>query len=208
MQSQKISSYILAAAIVLLLPLVAIFEHKENPTWSTRLFAPAVVSEPNRHTPAITAGTFLPPIIQKNTTLTAAQNPVISSHMTEVAPTATLTINPGVNIYTHEYAGLLVKGSLTIAGTEAEPVTFTTNETNKVNQFWAGLITVSGGKTSINHARIAFASPAISCAQGSIVNLKNSQLEDGNTGIWQDSPNCSSEHITYKRIRDNIIIIK
>lgn len=205
MQSQKISSYLLVIAIVIVLPLAYVFEHKENNTWASRLIFPAFIDEENRHTPIVTSGTFLPPTVKENTTLTVAQNPVILSSTTTIPAGTSLTIQKGVVIYAHEYAALIVEGSLTIQGNEKQPVKISTNEKHDANKVWSGIITQPGGKTVIDQARISFASPAISCMAGSSVVIKNTRLEDGNAGIWQGSQTCTAENVTYKRIKDNII---
>jgi hypothetical protein len=205
MRSNTISSLLVASAIVIVVPLAMWIEHTENPTWTNRLALPSFKDEENRHTPLLTQGTFLPPTIPDTLTLTPAQNPVILTTVTHIPANSSLIIKPGVHIYAHEYAAIVVAGSLTMQGTATEPVTITTNEKHPSNQVWAGIITLSGGRTSIDQAHIAFASPAITCTAKSIVAITNSRLEDGNTGIFNASDNCRNDHITFKRIHDTII---
>lgn len=205
MQSQKISSYLLGIAIIVLLPLAFLIEHRENNTWVNRLIFPDFVSEENRHTPIITDGTFLPPVVSENTHLTVNQNPIILSGTTTVPKHVSLVIEPDTTIYAHEYATLIVEGTLIIQGTDKKPVTFTTNEKHPSNKVWSGIMTQAGGHTTIDHARLSFASPAISCVAGSQVAVKNTRLEDGNTGIWQASSTCTTEETTFKRIHDEYV---
>lgn len=205
MQSNHTSSTILAIAIILLIPLAMWVEREENFTWASRLIFPSFTQEPNRHTPIISEGTFLPPTMSGNLTISDKQNPVILSGITTIPAGSSLTISKGVVIYAHEYAAFIVEGSLHIQGTPVDQVRITTNEKHPVNQVWAGIITKAQGNTTIEHARIAFASPAISCLKDSTVSVKNTTLEDGNTGIWQGTQSCTAENSTFKRIHDDYV---
>ncbi len=205
MQSKYNSSWAIAIAIILLIPLAMWVERQENFTWVNRLISPSFTEEPNRHTPIVSEGTFMPPTISGTIHITAAQNPVILSTITTIPAGSSLMISKDVVIYAHEYAAFVVEGSLNIQGTPTNPVHLTTNEQHPTNQVWAGIITKSQGKTTIENARISFASPAISCLKDSTVSVKNTTVEDGNTGIWQGTQNCTSENITFKRMHDDYV---
>lgn len=201
----KSVSLLLATAIILGLPLAIWVEHQENFTWTNRLFAPRLEPVINRHTPGVSQGTFLPPLIQKNTTLSSADNPVIIPAITTIAPDTTLTIQEGVTIYVHEYGALLVKGTLTINGRQKNQVVMTTNEMNMANQVWSGIITEPGGQTNIQYTQIAYASPAVTCGLGANLNANHVKITYGNLGLFAARSNCILVNSLIKNVRDGIV---
>lgn len=147
---------------------------------------PRFEAEPNRHTPLFTTGTFLPPVIAADRTLTPANNPVIIAKTVRVPPNVTLTIQPGTRLVAHEYARLEVQGQLRVVGTAQAPVKFSSNERHPENQMWAGIVFEAGGRGLIRQARLKAASPAVSCLVGSAVTLDSVAI----VGSIMDTFNC------------------
>lgn len=69
--------------------------------------------------------------IMQDTTLTAGKPFVIYDSL-YVAPGATLTLQPGVNLYFHDKANLLVQGRLNARGTLLAPVVFRGDRTDRM----------------------------------------------------------------------------
>lgn len=107
----------------------------------------------------------------------------------------TLTIDPGCTIYFHKNAGLLIKGTLIVNGTTAEPVAFKGDrlESGFLNlpDQWNGITLLSGSHNNlINHSIIKNAN--IGLQVGTIekegfasVELANTRIENMSwSGIW------------------------
>ena len=119
--------------------IAGIAEGKINPTWTSRLYLPDFSQNTNRHTPLQTQGQYLPPVINKDTTVSPENGPIILKSITHVNPGTTLTLAPGTVIYAHEYAGITVAGTLNAVGTESKPITLISNEAHLLNKVWAGI---------------------------------------------------------------------
>lgn len=72
-----------------------------------------------------------------------------------VGPTATLTIQPGVQVAFAQYKGLVVEGTLDAAGTATQPITFT--GTAETSDWWWGIIVRNAGSATLEHATVAYA---------------------------------------------------
>ena len=119
---------IILALALLLVPVAIWFESAEADTWQARLLLPKLALEPDRHTPRLSSGTFLPPEIRQDLTLTPQDNPIIIAKTSRILPGVTVTIQPGTRIFAHEFSSLLIEGTLSSNGTAQKPVTFTSNE--------------------------------------------------------------------------------
>lgn len=176
--------------MLLLLPVALWLEREHLPAWGSRLAFPPAQDEPNRHTPLISQGTFLPPTITEQVTLTAKDNPVILPAATTITKAGALTIEPGAIIMVHEYGQLIVDGRLHINGTEKEPVTFLTNESHPANQMWGGIIFNPSGNGSIAHATFEHASPAISCLNTNNIAINQVKSKYSNQDIFNPAGAC------------------
>lgn len=195
---------LLIVALVVI-PVAIVFERAEPRTWQERLAMAHFQTEPNRHTPLHAQGTFLPPVIPPHLTLTAHDNPVILAGRSEVPRGHSLTLEPGVTVFAHEFAELKVFGQLTVNGTSPSPVTLTSNERHPQNQIWNGVIVAEGGTATLTHIRFHFASPALTCLPGSNAHLSNSEIRNALIGIFTNSPNCHSVSNRIEAIRDPIV---
>lgn len=187
-------SVVVLTALLVLIPIAAWLEYKAPDLWSSRLALPHVIPRLARHTPQHFQGTFLPPVIKTSRTLCAADSPVLLTSATEVAPGATLTIEAGTAVYAHEFARLVVKGTLRIAGERGRPVTFTTNEVHPANQWWGGLVAAPGGRLTIRHALIEYAYPGLTCRTNSQAVLSDSTIRYTSMGIFTTTPSCAVEN--------------
>ena len=183
---------------LLALPGLRAFAEREQPTWQTRLALPQLVAEPNRHTPLFAHGTFLPPLITHDLTLTASQSPVLLTGPTRIPVGVTVRLLPGTAVYAHEFAHLEVEGRLEAKGEPTTPIRFVSNEAHPLNQVWGGIIFKNNGQGSLSHTVFAQAAPAISCLPGSTVSLTNSTISTTPLGVFIDSPTCRLTNTTIR----------
>jgi hypothetical protein len=181
----------LISLILILSPGLMFMQRAANTAWAERLALPQLVAGPHRHTPRYFSGTFLPPVITKDTTLTAAHNPVILPHTTHVASGATLILEPGVEIWAHEFAALTIEGVLISRGTNEQPVRFESNELHPDNQFWGGLIFEPGSVGTVTYTRLTNASPGVSCLADSRVAITDTTILNSSVGVYTASPTCT-----------------
>lgn len=175
----------------ILAPLAIFAEDRAALIWNSQLYAPPYQDEVSFHTPTITNGTFLPPTITTSKTYTAADNPLLLTYQTTIPAGITVTLEPGVRVYAHEFATLTVNGHLATSGTPEEPIIFTTNEAHPDNQNWNGLVINPGGRVTATHTTIEYASPAISCMKNSQLVAKNLHTTFGLVGLYTESPTCT-----------------
>ena len=206
MNSRFISAA-LCAIILIVAPLAVWAEHTYPHQWQDRLLWADFFPEPDRHTPVTVNGTFLPSIIQGDTTYTANDSPLLLVGETTVAPGATLRLEPGVHIYAHEYASILVEGSILLTGTPQDPILLTTNEAHLENQVWGGVVLTPSSTAQVSHAKFMYASPAVSCMAGSRAAIANTDILFGNSGIFTNSPDCAISNSTIMNSRTGITSI-
>lgn len=187
---KKISTSLTIIAL-LLIPLAIWFEKSETKTWQQRLLIPVFEEEPNRHTPIFTNGYFLPPEIKQNTTLRRNDGPIILAQKTTVQENATLAIEPGTEIYAHEFSSLTIKGELRSMGTKTRPIIFKTNEAHPENQTWDGIILAGNSKSKIEHTIINQASTGITCEPQSQATIQNTKIYQSVEPIFSQSEFCT-----------------
>lgn len=202
----KLSTVLISSAF-LLIPAAIWFEGAEFQTWHNRLALPEFIFEPSRHTPVHTHGTFLPPTISENLTLTPDNNPVILTSTTTVPKNITVTINPGTIIYTHEFAHLIIEGELNIEGSPTNQVIFTTNEAHPLNQTWSGIQASPNSQVAIKYTSIEHASPAVTCLTGSKTSISNSKITQTIMGVFATSHNCFVSNTIIHSTQDGIVAI-
>ncbi|MEX1997390.1 MAG: hypothetical protein WEA04_01805 [Candidatus Andersenbacteria bacterium] len=202
----SITSLLLALA-VLSIPGIIWFERAHPQVWQNRLAIPFLEEEPNRHTPRHALGTYLPPVIQADLALTAADNPVLVSSQTHVAPGATLTLAPGTQLYFHEFAGLIITGKLQARGSRAQPIILASNEVHPENQAWSGLIFTAQSEGQLDAVHISDASPAISCLADSVVTAQAVQIQRGSVGVYTTSNHCQLIDSRINGARDGVVAV-
>lgn len=199
--TQKTVSALAISLILGLLPLFFLVERYAGTTWQGRLALSEIVPLVNRHTPVVTSGVFLPPVIRHDLALTDQRTPVLLTGLTRIPAGVTVTLGPGVQVYAHEFAAITIEGSLIIEGTPAQPVVFTTNEAHPANQLWGGLLFMSGSHGNLTNTTIRLASPAVSCLPHSVVTVAHSRLLGGSLGVFAAADACqiSDSHITGRK---------
>lgn len=200
-------STVLLIGFILLLPLLAWAEHTNAEIWQNRLAIPFFKDQPNRHTPAHSIGTFLPPTINRDLTLTPTDNPVLLTTTTRIAPGTTLTLTPGTKIYAHEFASLTVAGQLIAQGSTKQPINFFSNEVHPLNQTWGGIIISENGQATIAQVTFQHASPALTCQAGSHATITNTQITDTSLGIFTTTPSCLINDSRISSTRNGIVAI-
>lgn len=206
MSMKQFSTVILSIAL-LLIPLAIWAEGANYAVWNNRLLIPYFEDEPNRHTPFLTAGTYLRPTIDQDTTLSPTNNPIIVTGTTTIQPNVTVIILPGTQFVMHEFAGLINHGKLHANGSSTNPIVFTTNETHPLNQTWNGITSSNASTTTLNYTHIQYASPGISCLTGSQVTVNNSRIETGAVGLYAETPNCRITNSTIKDVNQGVVTI-
>ncbi len=123
----------------------------------------------------------------------------------------TLTIEAGTTVYFHKNAGLIVKGTLKVAGTFTEPVEFKGDRLESaysdIPDQWNGIILYSGSlNNKINYARIKNAN--IGLQVGTIEHSGFASLELTNTRIenmsWAGIWAMKSKILAYNCVISNV----
>ena len=97
----------------------------------------------------VNSQTYVSGIISSNTTWTVPNNPYIVTGNVLLDSGYTLTIDPGVIIKFNNLKCLQIGGTLRAIGTNNNPITFTSNQTNHVAGYW-GYILFNGTSTDYN----------------------------------------------------------
>lgn len=104
-------------------------------------------------------GNYLIGVLSASTSLLANTNYDVLGALSIKAGT-TLTIPAGATLRFHAYSNISVDGVLTVQGTAANPVTFTSGVANPARNSWKGILLRSNGSL-IEHARIDYTSTAV-----------------------------------------------
>lgn len=183
------SSVWIACIALICIPTAIWFEKEERTTWYSRLFSPDSTFEEPLHEPAVTDGIYLPPVIQRNTTL-SGESPILIAGTVTVPKNVTLTLEPGSMVYIHEFGSLVVEGNLQAVGTLNEPIKITSNEKNTRNRNWSGVAFKSGSTGTIANTTIRYGSPAISCEEGANTSIRSTTIEFGNLALYTETARC------------------
>jgi hypothetical protein len=198
---------LLASSALILIPGWFLFEQALHHKTVDRLISWDITTQPDRHTPIYTAGTYLPPVVTQQLIFSAADSPVIVPHTVEIAPQATLTLEPGTLVVVGEFGSLTVQGRLVANGTASQPVTFTTNESHPDNQLWGGIIVAPHGSASLVHTHLRFASPAVTCLANSEAVIQHSRLTHSTQAVVSASPRCNVEDTFIQSERIGLVTI-
>jgi hypothetical protein len=134
-----------------------------------------------------TGENILPDTIKQAMTLYKACSPYLANSQVVIAENATLTIEPGVEIWMAPEAGFLIHGSLQALGTENDSITFRLNPREDNAQSWGAICFInSQGTSHMNYVTVRDASQgplpyhcvaAISCFK-STLELDHIRLTD------------------------------
>ena len=120
----------------------------------------------------------------QNLTLVAAYSPYRAIRNVVIAPTKTLTINPGVEVKFDSGYGLLIRwGTLNAAGTSSTPIRFMSNAATPAVADWTGIrLEYPSPSSIIDYANIEYADTGLYIYYGSQP-ISNSSFQHNNTGI-------------------------
>ena len=131
----------------------------------------------------VAVGETLLGVIQVDTTLIAGETYDALGYI-EVEPGVTLTIPAGVTIrFANSSWGITLNGNLIVAGTQQNPVTFTSSKIPMAAGDWKGISVLSGGTATIDYAVIEYASRGVDFQSGSSGSVSNSLLQYNSFGI-------------------------
>ncbi len=135
------------------------------------------------HSVAATGPTCVGGPILVPTTWTPAGSPYIVTETVTIVPTASLTIEPGVEVRFRWETGLVAVGPLTATGTAALPVTFTTDLDPPVPNAWDG-IRLAGSHNVLQHCVVEYGYYGLYIQPGSDENLVTDSVWQLN-GHWE-----------------------
>lgn len=104
--------------------------------------------------------------ISQNETWTREKSPYVLTDDVIVAPGATLTIEPGVEVRGKAETELTIRGTLQAIGTTTLPITFT-SDTNTAPEQWSGVV-FDGGSGRVVSATLRYAGHATSLSYDGI----------------------------------------
>lgn len=107
------------------------------------------------HPATATGPTYVSGPILTPTTWTTAGSPYIVTGTVTIVPTASLTIEPGVEVRFQWDTALVAVGPLTATGTAAQPITFTTDLDPPVPNAWDG-IRLAGSYNILQHCFVEY----------------------------------------------------
>ncbi|HEY0681185.1 MAG TPA: right-handed parallel beta-helix repeat-containing protein [Steroidobacter sp.] len=116
-----------------------------------------------------------------------------------VAAGAQLIIQPGTQIRFASVGGLSVSGTLTVNGSAAANVTFTSNQATPTRGSWPGLRFGTGSNVTLNHALVEWASSGIRVSNGATFVMTNSTVRN-----FRDS-GVVFENASTSRVANSII---
>jgi parallel beta-helix repeat protein len=122
--------------------------------------------------------------IQVNTTWTAAGSPYYIQGEVTVNASATLTLEPGVQVLFDGYHALRILGNLSAQGTDVAPLLFQSNLTTPFPGSWKAVEIVDAGAANITHAVFRHAHQGVFVSTSGTVTLSNLTVEQCLTGIW------------------------
>lgn len=199
------TTYWLIAALVCI-PALIYFERTEFTTWTSPLLFASFEPSLARHTPRVSEGTFLPPVVTASRTLSPADGPVIITQSTQIPAGVTVTIQPGTQVFFNEFATLNVAGALNAVGSVAQPIYFQTNEVHPSNQAWGGIVFAATGLGHLTHVRLTDASPGITCVDRSRATVRSTTILRGSLGFFNASATCQLFDTTINSSHDGVVL--
>jgi hypothetical protein len=124
--------------------------------------------------------------IAVNETWFAADNPHVITGNVTVNAGVTLTLEPGVEVYTNASRSLSVKGNLIAIGTAGQPILFTRNTGSN----WSYIYFNTNGSGTLDHCVIEYCSYGIYAASSAAINLTNATVRNATYGIYSVGTNA------------------
>lgn len=123
-----------------------------------------------------TRATYIEGHVTQDTTWTLVDSPYVVSKDITVDPTATLTIEPGVEVRFGGNFTLYVQGTLNAIGTADRPLTFTSNSQTPQRGDWESIAFQNNSNWStLDHVIVKYATQGIASEHGKLT-LRNSEI--------------------------------
>lgn len=94
--------------------------------------------------------------ISTNTTWALSGSPFIVTSDITVNAGVTLTAEPGVVVKANQYKRILINGTLTAVGTEAQPITFTSNQATPTAGYWRSIYFNTGSTGQLSYVTVSY----------------------------------------------------
>lgn len=119
--------------------------------------------------------------ISEDTIWNTIGSPYIINETIVIEQSATLTIEPGVQVLFNESTSLIIDGILNATGTSTNPIIFTSNSSTPTKGDWNS-IKIRGINSIISNAIISYADKGVEI-DGGLVKIINSTIFENNYGI-------------------------
>jgi len=141
--------------------------------------------------------TYIEGNITQDTVWTLTDSPFVVSKPVTVNSTATLTIEPGVEVRFGGKFSLIVNGILVAAGTQDNMITFTSNKDQPGAGDWNTIEFHGAEQSTLAYCSVKYAINGITIENGK-VEIKNCEISDNQNGIYVTGVNQAT-------IQDNTI---
>ena len=140
--------------------------------------------------------------ITQDTVWTLTDSPFVVIRDVVIEPSATLTIEPGVEVRFGGNFSLVVEGKLTANGTEEKPITFTSNKLQPKAGDWITINFESIQPSLLEHCIVKYAKNGVTIENGNVLITRSNITNNLQNGFYLFGNNNVS--ISENRIENNV----